>query len=156
MSALTNVEVIIDGRIYTLSGYEGQDYLQKVATYINGKINELEAASSFKHLSNDLRSIFIQLNIADDYFKAKNQAEKLEQDLKIKEREIYDLKHELISSQMKCDSADERVRELEAENRELLLTNTRLETTLEDALLENANMKSENVNSSKKNHKSKK
>ena len=42
MAAKNNTEVIIDGKVYTLSGYESQEYLQKVATYINDKI----AASS--------------------------------------------------------------------------------------------------------------
>ena len=35
MSAKTSAEVVIDGKVYTLSGYEGEEYLQKVASYIN-------------------------------------------------------------------------------------------------------------------------
>ena len=31
MSAKTNAEVVIDGKVYTLSGYENEEYLQKVA-----------------------------------------------------------------------------------------------------------------------------
>ena len=38
MSSKNNTEVIIDGKIYTLSGYESEEYLQKVAGYINNKI----------------------------------------------------------------------------------------------------------------------
>ena len=38
MSAKTCAEVVIDGKVYTLSGYEGEEYLQKVAAYINNKI----------------------------------------------------------------------------------------------------------------------
>ena len=34
MSAKTSAEVVIDGKVYTLSGYEGEEYLQKVASYI--------------------------------------------------------------------------------------------------------------------------
>ncbi len=136
MPALTNVEVVIDGKVYTLSGYEGQEYLQKVAAYINSKINEFDTLGNTKYLSSDMKSTFIQINIADDYFKAKAQVEKLEHDIEIKDKELYDLKHDLISNQMKTDSADERIKQLEAENRELLLNKTRLEATLEDALLE--------------------
>ena len=33
MSAKTSAEVVIDGKVYTLSGYEGEEYLQKVASY---------------------------------------------------------------------------------------------------------------------------
>ena len=42
MSAKTSAEVVIDGKVYTLSGYEGEEYLQKVAAYINIKISEFD------------------------------------------------------------------------------------------------------------------
>ena len=124
MAAKNNTEVIIDGKVYTLSGYESQEYLQKVATYINDK-----------RIPSDMRSTLLALNIADDYFKAKNQVEKLEQDLEVKDREIYDLKHELISNQIRMESDAKSLKDLEKENKELLLNKTRLEATLEDALL---------------------
>ena len=136
MSAKTSAEVVIDGKVYTLSGYEGEEYLQKVAAYINSKINEFDALDNTRHLPGNMKSTLIQLNIADDYFKAKAQVEKLERDLELKDRELYDLKHDLISSQIKTEGADQRIKELEAENRELLLNKARLEATLEDALLE--------------------
>ncbi len=136
MSAKTSAEVVIDGKVYTLSGYEGEEYLQKVAAYINSKINEFEALDNTRHLPGNMKSTLIQLNIADDYFKAKAQAEKLERELEMKDRELYDLKHDLISNQIKTESADERIKELEAENKELLLNKARLEATLEDTLLD--------------------
>ena len=135
MSAKTNAEVVIDGKVYTLSGYEEPEYLQKVAAYINSKINEINGMDGMKNLPANMKSVMIQLNIADDYFKAKSQVEKLERDLELKDRELYDLKHDLISNQIKTEGTDERIRELEAENRELLLNKARLEATLEDALL---------------------
>lgn len=141
MSAKTSAEVIIDGKVYTLSGYEGQEYFQKIAAYINEKINEFESLENTKHLPRDMKSTLIQINIADDYFKAKAQVEKLERDMELKEKEFYDLKHDLISNQLKTESADERIKALEAENKELLLNVARLEATLEEALLENNNSK---------------
>ena len=71
MAAKNNTEVIIDGKVYTLSGYESQEYLQKVATYI----------------------------------------------------------------QIRMESDAKSLKDLEKENKELLLNKTRLEATLEDALL---------------------
>ena len=35
MAVKTDTEVIIGGRVLTLSGYESEEYLQKVASYIN-------------------------------------------------------------------------------------------------------------------------
>ena len=135
MSAKTSTEVVIDGKVYTLSGYEGEDYLQKVASYINGKISELEAVEDYRHITPNMKNTLIQLNIADDYFKAKNQIEKLERDIENKDKEIYDLKHDLISNQVKTETAEESMKNLEKENKELLLNKARLEAALEDKLL---------------------
>ena len=136
MSAKTNAEVVIGGKVYTLSGFESEEYLQKIASYINTKISEVEELDSFKHLTPDMRAILTELNIADDYFKAKAQVEKLERDLENKEKELYDLKHDLISNQVKTESAETSVKELEAKNKELLLNKARLEAALEDKLLD--------------------
>lgn len=135
MSAKTDAEVIIGGKVYTLSGYESEEYLQKVASYINNKRNEYDALEGYKRLPVDMQSTLLELNIADDYFKAKSQVEKLEQDLEAKEKEIYDLRHDLISNQIKMESDEKALKELEKENKELLLNKTKLEANLEDALL---------------------
>lgn len=136
MSAKTSAEVVIDGKVYTLSGYEGEEYLQKVAAYINNKISEFDAIEDYRHLPLNMKATLIQLNIADDYFKAKTQVEKLERDVELKDKEIYDLKHDLISNQVKTETAEASLKELEAENKELLLNKARLEATLEETLLD--------------------
>lgn len=136
MSAKTSAEVVIDGKVYTLSGYEGEEYLQKVAAYINNKIAEFDALEDYRHVPVGMKSTLIELNIADDYFKAKAQVEKLERDMESKDKEIYDLKHDLISNQIKTESAEASMKELESENKELLLNKARLEAALEDKLLD--------------------
>ncbi len=136
MSAKTDAVVVIDGKVYTLSGYEDAEYLQKVGSYINDKIAEIDAVDSYRHMALNMKNTLVEINIADDFFKAKAQVEKLENDLAAKEKEIYDLKHDLISNQVKTESTEERIKELEAENKELLLNKTRLEATLEDSLLD--------------------
>lgn len=135
MSEKTSAEVIIGGKVYTLSGYEGEEYLQRVATYINNKINEFNGMEELRRFPSDMKATLLQLNIADDYFKAKAQVEKLEQEIEQKDKEIYDLKHDLISNQIKAESDEKSRKELEAENRELLLNKAKLEASLEDALL---------------------
>lgn len=135
MSEKTSAEVIIGGKVYTLSGYEGEEYLQKVAAYINNKMNEFNSMEELRRFPNDMKATLIQLNIADDYFKAKSQVEKLEQEIEQKDKEIYDLKHDLISNQIKAENDEKTLKELEAQNRELLLNKAKLEASLEDALL---------------------
>lgn len=139
MSAKTNAEVVIGGKVYTLSGFESEEYLQKVGSYINTKIAEMEEVEAFKRFTPDMKAILVELNIADDYFKAKAQVEKLELELEAKEREIYNLKHDLISNQVQTETDSKRLEELEAENKELLLNKARLEATLEDSLLGKVN-----------------
>jgi cell division protein ZapA len=79
--------------------------------------------------------VLLQLNIADDYFKARSQTERLEKEIEERDREIYELKHDLISNQIKQESDEKKRKELESENKELLLNKAKLEATLEDALL---------------------
>ena len=135
MSSKSSAEVIIGGKMYTLSGYEGEEYLQRVAAYINNKINEFNDMEEIRRFPVDMKAVLVELNIADDFFKARDRVEKLEQDLEMKDLEIYDLKHELIAEQIKAETNEKTMRELEIQGKELLLQKTRLETALEDALL---------------------
>ena len=135
MSAKKSTQVIIGGKVYTLSGYEEEDYLQRVATYINEKISEFGELEGYKHLPADMRTMLLELNIADDYFKAKSKVDQLERDIAIKDDELYKLKHELISGKVKSEEIEKKLEELEKENKELLLNKARLEASLEDAML---------------------
>ena len=135
MAAKKSAEVIIDGKVYTLSGYEEEDYLQKVGAYINNKISEFNEMEEFRRLSADTRSTLLALNIADDYFKAKESVYKYQMDMDQKEKEIYDLKHDLIADQIKLENYEEKIKALEADKQELLVQKSKLEASLEDALL---------------------
>ena len=134
-SAKHFTEVLIGGKVYTLSGFEGEEYLQKVSSYLNHKITECANSEGYRKQSADTRNVLLALNIADDYFKAKDQIEKNEAKLAQQEKEIYDLKHDLISAQIKAENLEENVKNLEDDKRELLLNKSKLEASLEDALL---------------------
>lgn len=110
MSAKTDTEVLIGGKVYTLSGYESEEYLQKVALYINNKLNEYQKIENFRRQSLDTQSVLLELNIADDYFKAKKQVTLLEDELSTKDKELYDLKHELIATQIKLESTEKTLK----------------------------------------------
>lgn len=132
MSTKTDAEVIIGGKVYTLSGYESEEYLQKVASYINNKVNEYSKVDSFRRQPLDTQSVLLQLNIADDYFKAKKQISILEEELQAKEKELYDLKHELISEQIKLENLEKETKKLKTTLNENERTIVRLETELKD------------------------
>lgn len=132
MSSKTEAEVIIGGKIITLSGYESEEYLQRVASYINNKMEEFEALDAYRRQPADKRSVLMQLNIADDYFKAKKQIDILNEEIQNKEKELYNLKHELIASQIKLETLDKHVKELQAKEHEDAKKIVRLETELKE------------------------
>ena len=132
MSSKNDTEVIINGKIYTLSGYESEEYLQKVATYMNNKITELKAMDGYKRLNVDMQRIRLERNIADDYFKAKKQADSIEGELDSKDKQLYDVKHELIAAQIQVESLEKENSGLQKQINELQIKIAKLETEVED------------------------
>ena len=130
MSSNNTTEVHIAEKIYTLRGYESEEYLQRVATYINNKLAELKKLDGYARLSQELKSILLELNVADDYFKAKNQVEMVEEELAQKDQELYDLKHELISTQIKLEDAAKELEALKEQATEYQKQIVKLETEL--------------------------
>ena len=131
-SAKHFTEVLIGGKVYTLSGFEGEEYLQKVSSYLNHKITECTNSEGYRKQSADTRNVLLALNIADDYFKAKKQGGALESDIEAKDKEMYDLKHELISVQIKYENAEKALDKLKAENQELQMKIVQLETEIKN------------------------
>ena len=131
MSSKNKTEVLIDGKIYTMSGYESEEYLQRVATYLNNKISEIKSMDGYHRLSSDLQAILLNLNTADDYFKVKKPADNLENELAEKDKELYEIKHELISEQIKLESTERALASLQEEANDYQKRIVQLETQLE-------------------------
>ncbi|MCC8050634.1 MAG: cell division protein ZapA [Clostridiales bacterium] len=132
MASKNTTQVIISGKIYTLSGYESEEYLQRVAAYLNSKISELRNLDGYQRLAPDMKGILLNLNIADDYFKMKNKVDELEQSLTEKDRDIYELRHELITSQIRVENAEKQIQMLEDRNTELQKEAIQLEARLKN------------------------
>ncbi len=107
----TDIPVVINNKVYTLSGFEGEEYLQNVATYINGKIAECKTSEEYRRMNIEYQGILLALNIADDYFKAKAKADETAGDNSDKEQQLYELRHEVIESQIKHEAALKLVEE---------------------------------------------
>ena len=131
-SSKNSTEVLIGGKVFTLSGFESEEYLQKISSYLNHKIEECSNTEGYKKQSAETRSILLALNIADDYFKAKRLATTSEADVEAKDKEMYDLKHELISVQLRLENAEKEADSLKAENNELQKQIVKLETELKN------------------------
>ena len=114
MAVKNTAKVIIGGKIITLGGYESEEYFQKVASYINKKMDELSAMPGYSRQPMETKHTLISLNITDDYFKAKKQAEVFEQDLQQK-----DLRMQIEEAQKHEQEALEQKSLLEGKNKEL-------------------------------------
>ena len=101
MASKNVTQVLIGGKIYTLSGYESEEYLQRVAGYLNGKITQIKTLEGYARMPQEMKSLLLNLNTADDYFKLKAQADQLAEQISAKDRELYEIKHELITVQMR-------------------------------------------------------
>lgn len=130
MNNRTETEVIINGKQYSLIGYESEEYLQKVASYINSKYAEVRAQKWYKDMDPDMRSVVLQINLADDYFKAKNQLTEVAEEAEERDNEIYKLKHDLIAAQSEMQELRRKIEKLQQANVDEQKKTVRLETEL--------------------------
>ena len=119
MAQKNDIKVVINNKVYTLSGQESEDYLQNVATYINGKIAECQSSEAYRRFNAEYQNVLLALNIADDYFKAKDQVNQMLTVDDDKDKQIYDLRHEVIEVQIKYESAQKMIEEYKEKISEL-------------------------------------
>lgn len=131
MNTKTDVDVIINGKRYTISGYESSEYLQRIANHINDKITEFKEQDGYSRLDNDMKHILLAINLADDYYKAQQGAEDLQAEKAELEKEIFDMKHDMIDMQTKLNETSEEKEKLEQEKTESENKAIRLEAELE-------------------------
>ncbi len=105
MAEKTDAQVNIGGKTYTLSGYESEEYILKVAQYLNTKIRALSDDPEYGKMTPDMRQILLNLNIAEDYFREIAKNEELQRVIDKKDNDLYDIKHELVAAQMKLENA---------------------------------------------------
>jgi len=124
MAMKNTVEVVIAGKVYKISGFESGEYLHQIAVYINEKLAEFQKLEGYRRQNVDQKQLMLNMNLADDFFKAKGQADKLSAELEKKERELYGIRHDLIEARLGTEK-------LEAELGELKAQIVRLEAELE-------------------------
>ena len=99
-------------------------------------IQDFKQNESYRMQNMDMQRILLEINIANDYFKAKKQADMLEGDLELKEKEVYDLKHELIVSDSKAETAtkelDEALEKIKNLEKEIVKFRQNLKSKLND------------------------
>lgn len=133
MNKKNDVEVIINKKRYVLCGYESGEYLQKVATYLNGKHDELSAEESYRDLDAEMRGLLLDINIVDDYFKALRQIEQLEKDKETFNDDLFEMRHDIIAKQTKLETAQQEIDALKKENEDAKMRIVQLEAELKNS-----------------------
>ena len=88
----------ICGQEYTLVAEENAAYMEKVGELVDKKMAELMDAA---HVGRSDAAVLAAVNLADDLFKAQDNADNLRRQLKAYLDEISDLKRQLFKAQNK-------------------------------------------------------
>lgn len=112
MAEKNTVEVVIDGKIYRLSGSESDSYMHEVAGYLNNKISEFKKELRYYNkLDDSLKALLLEINICDDLFTEQEKSRKARIAKEEQEREAYTAKHDLVNMQMKLETTQQLLKE---------------------------------------------
>lgn len=132
MKKRNDVKVVIGGKQYNMGGYESEEYLQSIASYINAKTDELKQQGGFPKLDSDIVNILLQINIADDYFKLKRTQEEMDRDYGEMQKENMDLKREIIGLKAKLETYEQESHVMKEENLDLQKRLIRMEAEIDE------------------------
>ncbi|WP_315376929.1 cell division protein ZapA [Oribacterium sinus] len=118
MADKKTIQVIIDGKIYVLSGENSESYLHDVADYLNHKIESIRKEMwNYNKLEESVRSLLLQINICDELFQERKKVEEMQELLDQEKSESYSYKHDLVKTKLKLDGV---LQELESTQKKLL------------------------------------
>lgn len=92
MTGKNKVYVRIAGKDYTLVGVESDEYIQRIAMYIDKKMVEIMKSNS--KLSTSMAAVLTAINVADDYVKSHENELSLKKELKHALEQIEKIREE--------------------------------------------------------------
>jgi cell division protein ZapA len=95
VSPKNNTKVLINGNVYTLSGDESEEYIQRVALYINNKMDEIKHSDNGQLLNTRLLNVLLAINIADELFKERDLNNIMKDQSSDQEQVIMNLKEQI-------------------------------------------------------------
>ncbi|MDF1618462.1 cell division protein ZapA [Petrocella sp. FN5] len=115
MSPKNNTKVLINGNVYTLSGDESEEYIQRVALYINNKMDEIKHSDNGQLLNTRLLNVLLAINIADELFKERDLNNLMKNESKDKDQVIASLKEKIFKSDQEKNDLVSKITLLENE-----------------------------------------
>jgi len=134
MPEKNKINVRIDGRIFTVVGTEGDDYIKSLASYVDKKMKDL--SSKNERLSQSMVATLAALNISDELYKNIFKLKELEDKAK-EPLEKYDI---LI---VELEKYKEKIKELENTNLQFNDDIVRTKLKIEDQYREISKFKEE-------------
>ena len=99
-----STDVLIGGKVYSLAGADAE-HLQRVAALLNSKLAEVRGTAGYKNLDPEYRELLLNLNLADEYFKIREEADRYKDEAASMENELYTARHDLVSMKLKLENA---------------------------------------------------
>ncbi|KAB3535419.1 cell division protein ZapA [Alkaliphilus pronyensis] len=109
MEVKNKVLIKINGQEYPIVGAEPKEYLLKVGSFVDDRMEEI--AGTNKRLSTSMIAVLTSINIADQYLKQKDELEHLQQQYTVPLNKLEKMKTEL-------EAAEKRLKETEYHNQQ--------------------------------------
>ena len=103
MTKKSMVQVAIGGKVLTMGGADDETQIQRIASCVNHVLQEFEDKDEYRCLPADLKPVLIYINIAEELIKAQAQIQQLEEDLRLKENELAELRQELAETEVRLE-----------------------------------------------------
>lgn len=147
MTIKNKVNVTIDGRNFTVVGDSSEDYIKKLADYVDKKIKEMTQKND--KLSSSMAATLACLNISDELYRLKNELESLKKKAKDPMENYESIMKDLEKERAKNE---ELVKKIEAYKDEVLDAKRQSEQLYNeiDALNKALEMKEKELNESQK------
>lgn len=106
-AAAKSAQVTIMGRKITLVG-ESAEHLQEIADYINARFEQVHSDPAFARTPGSLQSVLLDINLADDALRAQKRVRELEEQARVREEDLENVRQALIAAQMKLELRQEK------------------------------------------------
>ena len=130
MQKRTETKVIINEKQFCITGIEEEEYLQKIATYLNSKYASAKEVKGYKNFDADRKQLLVLTNVADDYLKCRQQLTDKQSEVEQKDTEMFNLKHDMLADRGRIKELEDQIEELKAARIEDQKKMVRLETEL--------------------------
>ena len=121
MSTKNKVSLKIAGKEYTIIGTESEEYMHKIGNYVDKRLSEIMRTSV--RLNTAMASVLAAINVADDFFKAR-EAENYFKD------ELLKMKRQLDELRKENETNKGELKSISIQNNELNLTIAKREAEL--------------------------